>query len=112
MEERFYRNMYTLALGVDNLCIDLPPEDGSDVTKYNATLGHKENHSFEPNTEYHIFTLHPILGTTKILVAATDIFAGTESTVNYEYKTSTQKPSWYVKQLKEFVAKKEAMIIK
>jgi len=31
--------------------LDIPPEFGS-TAKYRATLGHKINHSFEPNTEF------------------------------------------------------------
>ena len=30
-----------------DLCIDVPPEFGRDVSRYNATLGHKANHDFQ-----------------------------------------------------------------
>jgi SET domain-containing protein len=93
--------MYTLALGVNNLCISLPPEVGQDVNKYNATLGHKANHSFVPNTEIYIFSIHPILGKTKILVAMKDIRAGSEITVDYGYDKNPVKPGWFLQQLKE-----------
>ena len=113
-EDLFNRHMYTLALDVDNLCIDLPPELGTDLNKYNATLGHKVNHSFEPNTEFHIFSVHPVLGTTKMLEAVENINAVTELTVDYGYGTakSPPKPSWYIKQLQEYLTKKEAEIMK
>ena len=112
VEQFFYRNMYTVALGVDNLCIDLHPEIGKDVTKYNATLGHKANHSFQPNTELHLFSFHPVLGTTNILVAVADILAGTEVTVDYGYHNNPHQPAWYLEQREEYLAEKEAEIIK
>jgi hypothetical protein len=34
-----------------DLTLDIPPEFGS-TSKYCATLGHKINHSFEPNAEF------------------------------------------------------------
>ena len=46
----------------ENLCIDIPPELG-DLVQYNATLAHKVNHSFEPNSEFVLFSAHPVLGT-------------------------------------------------
>ena len=46
----------------ENLCIDIPPELG-DLAQYNATLAHKVNHSFEPNSEFVLFSAHPVLGT-------------------------------------------------
>ena len=112
VEELFYRNMNTLALGINNLCIDVPPEHGTDVNKYNATLGHKANHGFEPNIEWHIFSVHPVLGTTKILVATKDIVPGTELTVDYGYDTSPQQPAWYVEQWEKYLAEKEDKIVK
>ena len=109
IEQFFYRNMYTLALGLDNLCIDLPPEIGNDVDKYNATLGHKTNHSFEPNTEMHTFLIHPILGKTNILLAVKDIPAGTEVTVDYGYDDNPQQPAWYLQQWDKYEDKKLAI---
>ena len=51
--------------------------------RYNATLGHKVNHSFEPNSEFILFSSHPILGTVMALAAMEDMTPGQELTVNY-----------------------------
>ena len=101
--EEHERNMYSLSLGLeedDNYCLDLPPHLGNDLLKYNATLGHKLNHSFEPNTEFVLFSVHPILGTIMSLSALEDIPAGTELTVNYGYdlETDPDQPDWFRKQ--------------
>ena len=75
--------------------------------RYNATLGHKVwslsidvcynlnredtipnlkvNHSFEPNSEFILFSAHPVLGTVMALAAMEDMVAGQELTVNYGY---------------------------
>ena len=53
--------------------------------RYNATLGHKVNHSFEPNSEFILFSAHPVLGTVMALAAMEDMIAGQELTVNYGY---------------------------
>ena len=96
----------------ENLCIDIPTDMGNNVsmwvtmmlyndcvtiflsfgvslgnppsfTRYNATLGHKVNHSFEPNSEFILFSAHPILGTVMALAAMEDMIPGQELTVNY-----------------------------
>ena len=95
-EEFFLQNSYSLVLGVNNLCIELPPHDGQDLSKYRATLGHKANHSFEPNTFLQICWAHPVLGTINMLVAAHKIPAGTEISLDYGYDTSKKaQPAWY-----------------
>jgi len=98
--EEHQRNMYSLSLGLDeedNFCLDLPPELGNDVAKYNATLGHKLNHSFEPNVEFYLFSVHPVLGTIMSLSALEDIPAGSELTVNYGYdlEADPDQPQWF-----------------
>jgi len=98
--EEHQRNMYSLSLGLeeeDNFCLDLPPELGNNVAKYNATLGHKLNHSFEPNVEFYLFSVHPVLGTIMSLSALEDIPAGTELTVNYGYdlEADPDQPQWF-----------------
>ena len=107
------RNMYNIALDLpgeeENLCIDIPTDMGNNVSmsvtmmltiimcfisfglflesppssRYNATLGHKVNHSFEPNSEFVLFSAHPILGTVMALAAMEDMLPGQELTVNY-----------------------------
>lgn len=106
-EEEHHRNMYSLSLGLedeDNYCLDLPPELGNDVNKYNATLGHKLNHRFEPNVEFLLFSVHPVLGTVMSLSALEDIPAGTELTVNYGYdlKEDPDQPEWFKEQWIDF----------
>ena len=53
------------------------------IIRYNATLGHKVNHSFEPNSEFVLFSAHPVLGTIMALAAIEDLEADQELTVNY-----------------------------
>ena len=62
---------YELILNFQNLikCLNF---------RYNATLSHKANHAFEPNSEFILFPVHPILGTIMGLAAIEDIPAGTE----------------------------------
>ena len=43
-------------------------------SRYNATLGHKVNHSFEPNSEFILFSAHPILGTLRQILFETNTF--------------------------------------
>ena len=45
----------------------------------------KVNHSFEPNSEFILFSAHPVLGTVMALAAMEDMVAGQELTVNYGY---------------------------
>jgi len=106
-EEEHVRNMYTLAFGLkeaDDLCIDVPPELGNDVNRYNATLGHKVNHSFEPNSEFELFPCHPVLGTIMSLVALDNIKVGQEITVNYglNYTRDKDQPQWFINQWNNF----------
>jgi len=107
-EEEHVRNMYNIALDIgdedDNLCIDIPPDMGNDVNKYNATLGHKVNHSFTPNSEFVLFTAHPVLGTIMALTALKDMPAMVEISVNYGYNFTTEpdQPQWFKTLWKQF----------
>ena len=92
-------------MGMDNLCIDLPPELGSHDNRYNVTLEHKANHSFEPNTEIHPFLIHPIFGKTIILLAVKDILSGVELTIDYGYDANPQQPDWYIQRWDQFLRK-------
>ena len=100
-EEEHERNMYNIALDLggeeDNLCIDLPPEMGTDSTKYSATLAHKANHHFEPNAEFILFSAHPTLGTVMAITALEDLKPGVEITVNYGYNFTAEpdQPEWF-----------------
>jgi len=106
-EEEHVRNMYNIALDLEdgsNLCIDLPPELGNNISRYNATLSHKANHAFDPNSEFILFPVHPILGTIMGLAAIQDIPAGTEVTVNYGYNFTSDpdQPDWFIHQWKAY----------
>lgn len=106
-EEEHTRNMYNIALDLeegDNLCIDLPPHLGNGVERYNATLGHKVNHSFEPNAEFVLFSGHPVLGTIMSLSATVDIPPDQEVTVHYgyNYTADPDQPDWFVRQWKAY----------
>ena len=57
--------------------------------RYNATLGHKVNHSFEPNAEFVLFPVHPVLGTIMSLAALTDIHPADEVRKDNVNKTKT-----------------------
>ena len=100
-DEEHERNAYNIALDLggdeENLCIDIPPDMGGDVTKYNATLAHKVNHSFEPNSEFVLFSAHPVLGTIMAITALEDMEAGLEITVNYGYNFTAEpdQPEWF-----------------
>jgi len=100
-EEEHLRNMYNIALDLgadeENLCIDIPPDVGNDVTKYNATLAHKVNHSFEPNSEFVLFSAHPVFGTIMAVTALEDMEADVEVTVNYGYNYTAEpdQPEWF-----------------
>ena len=72
---------------------------------YNATLGHKVNHSFQPNSEFVLFSAHPVLGTIMGLTALNDLPAFTEVSVNYGYNFTTEpdQPQWFKDLWEEFV---------
>merc|ERR1719481_755531 len=106
------RNMYNIALDLgqeENLCIDIPTHMGNDVSLYNATLGHKVNHSFEPNSEFVLFSAHPVLGTVMALAALEDLDQGIELTVNYGYNYTAEpdQPEWFVEQWKQYYSTQE-----
>ena len=66
------------------LCITVPLEFSS-LEKYQGTLGHKANHSPDPNAKITLYSTHPVLGTVMCLVALEDISSGEEVLCNYGY---------------------------
>ena len=107
------KNIYTVAMGVDYLCLDIPAEDGRNLSKYSATLAHKVNHSFEPNTVLRVCWAHPVLGRVNMLVANTNILAGGEVTLDYGYDTSRQDiPAWYRNMYERYHEEKLAQVKK
>ena len=91
-------NGNTISLNAETV-LDVPAEYSS-VDVYCASLGHKANHSEEPNCEYAPFT-HPRFGAIKIIRTLRAVREGEELTCNYGYNhkmpgTSTDDlPNWY-----------------
>mmetsp|Transcript_16948 Transcript_16948/g.16617 ORF Transcript_16948/g.16617 Transcript_16948/m.16617 type:complete len:249 (-) Transcript_16948:25-771(-) len=76
-----------------NFSIDVPSPYHK-LEEYSASLGHKANHSFEPNSKY-VFLFHPKFGDIMSVVATKDIESGEEITVNYGYSKHARGPKWY-----------------
>ena len=65
----------------------------SRLDQYNATLAHKANHSFTPNTKWGRLD-HPRFGQVVTIIAIKDIQVGEEVSVNYKYPVFLA-PEWY-----------------
>ncbi len=92
---------YRQSHSVCKLTIDLPPEY-EDHLAYNATLGHKVNHSFLPTTHYHTIDsarFGPINSVRTFGIGGVD--AGEEFWVNYHYKLDKDLP-WYTRAFRDF----------
>ena len=61
--------------------MDIPPECVS-LNNYRASLGHKLNHSFQPNCKWDTI-LHPTFGRIPAIKTLMDLKAGTELTCHY-----------------------------
>ena len=79
----------------DENVLDIPAQY-QDTTNYRATLAHKTNHSFTPNTKFCPF-FHPRFGHIPALRTVKNIAAGAEVLVNYEYSFDSAPP-WYQQQ--------------
>ena len=92
-DDKIWRNWpYKIALD-EFWHLDIP-EGLRTTDKYQATLGHKVCHSFEPNCEFDNFE-HPRFGPIMCLVALTSIDEGEELLANYKYDLKVA-PEWYV----------------
>ena len=58
--EYIERKSYLIALDPEH-DLDIPPDLANKVDRYRATLGHKVNHWFKPNT-YFSWAVHPLFG--------------------------------------------------
>ena len=111
------RKSYLIALDPDH-DLDIPPEIANDSEKYRATLGHKVNHWFQPNS-YFSWAVHPLYGRSVLirkafeknisnfrirsLVSLREIKAGEEITVDYDYDLDDRfTPQWYKNLHKHF----------
>ena len=78
--------------------LDLPPECVS-LNNYRASLGHKINHSFQPNCKWDQF-VHPTFGRIPSIITIMDLKAGTELTCHYmidmQEASSVEHLQWYV----------------
>ena len=88
-EDRSYRIMVG-----DNCRMDIPIEM-RDISSYRATMAHKINHSFEPNSEFWEVT-HPVYGYIPCVRTLYDLDGGIELTVHYNYMLD-DCPDWYNK---------------
>ncbi|XP_070613844.1 histone-lysine N-methyltransferase SETD7 isoform X3 [Erythrolamprus reginae] len=92
----------------DETVIDVP-EPYSHVSKYCASLGHKANHSFTPNSVYDSF-VHPRFGLIKCIRTIQAVEKNEELTVAYGYDHSStgqnepEAPEWYLAELRAFQA--------
>ena len=99
-------NNNTLSLD-ESTVIDVP-EEYSTTDAYCASLGHKANHSFNPNCEYTPFH-HPRFGYIKCIRTLCCVNKGEELTCNYGYNhkiptTDTNDvPKWYFRRSEKFI---------
>lgn len=103
-------NSNTISLD-DHTVIDVP-EDLSDTNVYRASLGHKANHSFTPNSMYDPYD-HPRFGLIKSIRTIRSVLAGEELTVAYGYDHSeldTDTPTWYREKLKLYEMEKSSVL--
>jgi len=87
----------------DEIVIDVP-EPWCHTQHYRASLGHKANHSFDPNCKYDRFD-HPRFGKIKCIRTIRAVKSGEELTVAYGYdhnKLETDAPDWYKEELKHW----------
>ena len=68
-------------------------EEHRSISAYSASLAHKTNHSFNPNSQFHVFD-HPRWGLVPCIVSTQDIQEGGEIFVRYGYDLS-YCPEWY-----------------
>ena len=95
-ERKILNNVYKIKIeSNDTYYIDLPLEVGRDTSLYQASLGHKVNHSFRPNCRYRRMQ-HPRWGEIMGIFSSRDIKAGEELLCNYGYEVDKYLvPAWY-----------------
>ena len=78
--------------------LDIAPECVS-LDNYRASLGHKINHSFQPNCKWDTI-LHPCFGRIPSVISLMDLKAGTELTCHYmidmHEASKMDNLQWYV----------------
>ncbi len=63
--------------------VHIPDEFGDDISKYNATLGHKIRHSFQDSNCYFVTNNHPRFGVIAAAKSSKKIEAGSEILCHY-----------------------------
>ncbi|CAH1247539.1 SETD7 [Branchiostoma lanceolatum] len=102
------KNGNTISLD-EEIVIDVPPPF-DDTKHYCASLGHKVNHSFSPNSKYDLFQ-HPRFGFIKCIRTMKPVSADEELTVEYGYDhhgcgvDNPDAPDWYKEQMKSLKGK-------
>ena len=76
----------------DEGVLDIPEEFVS-LRKYQASLAHKANHSFNPNGKFVLFE-HPRFGKVPSIITIKDVEKDSEITVSYDYAME-EAPPWY-----------------
>lgn len=97
-------NGNTISLN-ENCVLDVPSQ-WSTLNKYKASLGHKANHSFNPNCMYDLFC-HPRFGEIKCIRTLRMIDHGEELTCCYDYNhqkadKTADLPEWYLSDFKKW----------
>jgi len=102
------RNVYKIKIDSNTTYyIDLPLELGRDTTEtgYQASLGHKVNHSFTPNCRYRQMH-HPRWGEIVGIFTTKPVREAEEFLCNYGYDIETHLvPAWYKEAWGKFYGK-------
>lgn len=94
-------------ISLDEDCVIDVPAQFVPTQSYQASLGHKANHSFTPNCKYDIFD-HPRFGSIKCIRTIKPVQKDEELTVFYGYEHQgdeegdKQAPEWYLTQKAQF----------
>lgn len=93
-------------ISLDDDCVLDVPSQWSTLESYKATLGHKANHSFNPNCIYDLFH-HPRFGPIKCIRTLRSINSDEELTCCYDYNhqkpdSSADLPEWYLADFKKW----------
>jgi histone-lysine N-methyltransferase SETD7 len=91
MSARYGKSDYRIRLNAET-DLDIP-KGFENVEIYSATLGHKTNHSFDPNCEW-IIVEHPRFGLIRGLRSQKDIQKDEELLINYTMNLG-DAPEWY-----------------
>ena len=92
-----------------SLMIDIEPRYRN-ITEFRTTLGHKVNHSFEPNASFDLVD-HPVFGGIVCVFALLPIQKNGEILVNYGYGKEALY-EWFRRALARFQTKEKCFVRK